>query len=778
MKPIEEFKVSLYEVNNSVKCVQVSLINILRGIITGELKDKVNAIRHYMEDGDVQAANILKARLPAFTSAGVFNGGHSVKNLMEGTGLITLDFDHALHAIDLLRTVCNADPHTLASFRSPKDGFKVIVHVEYSAERHKEAYELVRLHYEELTGMKLDTSGSDLSRTCLMSYDPQGYIATLYDSFVLPPAPPQKEEPTESVAAQRKETGTEPEESFLGREEAFVSANLLLHPLREGNRNNGSYALGCRAAKAGCDFEAIYTVLAQKICNEDFKDSDLKRNLQSAYQSVTHEMNAPGSKTSETAVGDMATKRHYITQASSEAEKEAYKKGEELRMRTPLFPDELYDNIPPILCECLEPDLLPRERDGRILSCLVAFSALMPKTWAKYGRKRYSPHLYAWIIAPPASGKGAAAAALHLLDVTNDIIEKESDAQQDKYERLLEEYNECRLHNKKTKEKTELPEKPAEPPYRSLVIPANTSNSRVIVQLRDNAELGGIIFDTEAETLNNTNKQDYEHLDTILCKAFEHETVSSSFFKHGKKPVSCRSTRLAVMLTSTTTQVENLLGAADSGIKSRILILTFRTGHEWKLMGGDGEDTEDLFERLSHKSYRFFCFCREHPLLFRFSKAQWHELNQIFGSLSLNAYLEDRDELQATVRRYGVCVMRVAMVLTRLTQYEEGTCQSEMYCSETVFRAALSMMLCCYEHCRLLFTSFNSEVLSALKNPNDKVFPLDELPQRFTHAEAVTIGASRGFGRRAVERLLNKLTGMKINKLSRGCYEKVDVTVV
>lgn len=70
MKPIEDFKVSVYEVNNSSRNIPVPLINILRGIINGELKDKVNAIRRYMEEGDMKAANTLKASLPSFTVGG------------------------------------------------------------------------------------------------------------------------------------------------------------------------------------------------------------------------------------------------------------------------------------------------------------------------------------------------------------------------------------------------------------------------------------------------------------------------------------------------------------------------------------------------------------------------------------------------------------------------------------------------------------------------------------------------------------------------------------
>lgn len=780
MKPIEEFSVSMYALNNSTKNVAVPLINVLRGIITGELKEKINTIRFYMLEGDTKSANMLKAELPCFTVSGVFNGSHAARNLVAATGLVVLDFDD-VKDLELLRAVCNADTHTVGSFRSPKDGFKVIVHVENAAGRHKEAYVLARAHYEEITGLELDGSGSDLSRTCLMSYDPDGYIATLYDSFVLPEKLPEAEQPeqaaseVEESAAASQDNAPAPTlrgESFAGREKAFIDANLFLSPLHVGNRNSGSFALGCRAAQAGCDFETVFIDLAERICDGDFKKSDLKRNLTVAYQRVRSTPASARVSSPDGGVTDKATNRHYIYATTPEGEEDVYRAGEELRNNTPCFPDELYENIPSMLRECLESGMGRRRRDVRLLSCLVAYSALVVNTSGQYGHKCYSPHLYAWIIAPPAGGKGAAGAAASLLDVTNAVIEKESDAALERYEEELEDYKDCRLHNRRSKEKVPVPDKPVRPPYRSLMIPANTSNSRVIMQLRDNAELGGLLFDTEADTLTANNKQDYGHLDAILCKAAEHEPVASSFFTHGLKPVSCRHPYMAMLLTSTTTQVCDLLGCVDKGLGSRTLIHTFGYDEGFRPVEGEGESTDDVFERLSEKAFSLFRFCRANPLVFRFTHTQWGILNDTFNSLSRHAFLEERDDLQATVRRYAVCVMRVAMVLSRLHQFEGQATAPRMECTDAVFCDALSLVLCCYEHCRLLFTSFGRTHMAPLKNPDDNVFPLDELPQRFTHAEAVKVGVSHHFTERSVERVLKKLMGVEINRISRGCYEK------
>ncbi len=782
MKNLDEVKVSVYVSVHAKKNYAVTLLDVLAAIKNGKVKDVVWAARRYYADGDAKAANAMKQKLPCFTPSGLFEGGHAVKNLIEATGLIILDFDE-VDDLENLRAVCEGDPHTVSGFKSPLKGYKVIAHVENADGRHREAYELVRMHYEEITGLKVDTSGKDISRTCYFSYDPDCYIAALFDSFTLPPCSPdchsEERSDEESVSAMLMVTDsshslrmTPTTESFAGRESAFISANLLLHPLREGNRNSGAFILGCKAAKAGCNLEAVYTNLSETLCGEDFTKEELKRTLESAYQKIASEGNNPCERGDNRRELDKWTNSRNRTLNNDAADEEAYSEGEELRKNTPQFSDEVYENIPTLLNECLEENMMPRSRDVRLLASLTVFSALMPCTQGQYKGKRYTPHLYAWVIAPPASGKGAAEAALHLTDVVQDVLERESDKLAKEYNRKLDDYNDSRRRNKKAKEKVEVPECPDEPPYRSLVIPANTSLSRIIIQLRDNGSLGGLLFDTEAETLANTNKQDYGKLDSVLCQAAEHEQVSSAYLKNGKKTIRCQRPRLAMMLTGTPTQVTDLIGYADKGLASRTLIMTYGREYHYEPAEEGAESTEDRFELLAQRAYELFRFCQEHPLSFHLSKVQWKELNRTFERLNRAVYLEERDDLAATVNRYKRTVMRVAMVLTRLEQFEDGGIFRHLTCSEAAFRAALSLVCCCYEHCRLLFTSLVRTIEAPLKDPNKRRFPLERLSDRFTRAEAVLVGESVGMNSKRVDRLLDKMNGQEINKLDRGLYEK------
>ena len=774
MKPLEDFKVSLYKTNNSVENVVILLINLLRSIISGEWKDKILAIRRYMEEGDKSGASLLKSELPSFTVTGTFKGGHAAKNLSEATGLVILDFDHPA-CLETLRSTCNADPHTVACFQSPRDGLKVIVHVEGSDGRHAETYKEVRAYYERLTGAEIDESGKDLSRTCLVSYDPRAYIATLYESFVLPEAvaPEDVPAPFSQAKEQAKTEKSIPSTSYAGQEKGFVSSYLFFNPIAEGKRHNIVRGLAFKAAKCHCDASAIYSELLPLICDETFSKNELKSTVDSAYQKVREE--STDTATTPQAAGKSATPpvRHYICPRANENEEEAYQEGEEQRKKTPFFSDDLYDNLPSLLNECLEADLNERERDVRILACLITFSALLPRTFGRYNHKLYSPNLYAWVIAPPASGKSAAEPAFRLLDITAQVITRESDIALHKYEHDKRSWNaKCSAMIKKGHE-NELPDEPVEPPYRSLVIPSTTSNSRLIMQLRDNADLGGLIFDTEAKTLADNNKQDYGHLDSILCKAFSHEAISSSFFAHGKKPVECFHPQLSMFVSCTTTQVNSFVDDVDNGLLSRILIYTFRSLPKWKNMGMDEYNSDDHFELLSEKIYNLFCFCKEHPMMFNFTRLQWNELNRTFSTLLETSYLEDREELMATVKRYAFCTMRIAMILARLEQFDRLDSAYTGECPERFFRAALAITLCCYEHSRLLLTAFEHPHHEILKNPNILAFPLDKLPDTFTRNEALEVAVNEGMSQRTAERILKKLIGLKISKIDYGKYQKV-----
>ncbi|WP_294478636.1 hypothetical protein [uncultured Bacteroides sp.] len=85
----------------------------------------------------------------------------------------------------------------------------------------------------------------------------------------------------------------------------------------------------------------------------------------------------------------------------------------------------------------------------------------------------------------------------------------------------------------------------------------------------------------------------------------------------------------------------------------------------------------------------------------------------------------------------------------------------------------LQIVLCCYEHSRLLLSSMTTPSIQPLKNPDIISRFYEDLPNVFTTEEAIRIGVIYGFRLRKITRLLKTLNNVRINKVSHEIYEKL-----
>ena len=105
---------------------------------------------------------------------------------------------------------------------------------------------------------------------------------------------------------------------------------------------------------------------------------------------------------------------------NSDSTEEAYWLGEEFRKETPLFPRDLYNNLPDLLNDCIIEDASDREQDISLLSDLTALSAVLPQTFGIYNHKKYSTHLFCVIFSSAGSGKSIAQTGRYLLEERHD----------------------------------------------------------------------------------------------------------------------------------------------------------------------------------------------------------------------------------------------------------------------------------------------------------------------------------------------------------------------
>ena len=515
MKALEEIKVSVYENVYSKKPKVMSFLEVIIMCIHPVYASIVNAIRRYYAEGDHAAAQKLKSQLPCFTPAGTFDGAHAIKNFLLPSHIVGLDYDHVKDRLQVIQR-CAADPHTVAVIESPTDGVKVFAYVEGIENRHREGQQLVSRYYNQLLGLESDPACKDESRLCYFSYSPNGYVAGLYQAFVLEPH--LKEETNASsenkVLPPFPLQDNTPENVSEAEIAQFISSYIFLHPLTAGQRHSNVFKLACEASRRHYPQESILRELTAFFEHTDFRPEELTSVLSSGYKQVNEHAPASSTATSSSFQKDIRTKIPYGTLENSDSTEEAYWLGEEFRKGTPLFPRDLYNNLPDLLNDCIIEDASDREQDISLLSDLTALSAALPQTFGIYNHKKYSPHLFSVIFSSAGSGKSIAQTGRYLLEEIQTEILSTSESMLKNYHTAHNTWQaECQRKRKKGETCSEEPQRP---PFKMLFIPATTSYTRMQIQMQDNGSQGSIIFDTEAQTLSTANHLDCGNFDDML----------------------------------------------------------------------------------------------------------------------------------------------------------------------------------------------------------------------------------------------------------------------
>ncbi|MFB9864320.1 VapE domain-containing protein [Rufibacter immobilis] len=154
------------------------LEGILQEIRTGAYRSQVEAVRSFLLQDRKEEYERAKKSLPAFTPSGRYMEGRKQENLRVYSGVVALDLDKLSdEELALAKKTVIAEPITYAAFTSPSgNGLKVLVRVDSGAAAHKQAYRQVKRHYAKLLGLKIDESGSDVTRLCFVSWDPHLYL--------------------------------------------------------------------------------------------------------------------------------------------------------------------------------------------------------------------------------------------------------------------------------------------------------------------------------------------------------------------------------------------------------------------------------------------------------------------------------------------------------------------------------------------------------------------------------------------------------------------------
>lgn len=261
------------------KCMgDVNLIDVLYDIRNGKYAPSVNRIRVYMDKENPAAADKLKKGLPANTISATYREKRLAEYMTGYNPLIILDFDELKKdELPPLLALAREAVYTVACWISPRgQGIKIIAYPAVGLEpvpaNHPAIYKRVKEWYEHRLGIEADTSGSDIGRLCLVSYDPQLYLSPNFEPWLkgegdLPGGLPQMEavvsaEVVRLMASARKKTTRK-------------------YTYTEGNRNNYVHLFASHCNRLGVTREAVEAYAAGSFA--DLPAEECRQAIDSAY---------------------------------------------------------------------------------------------------------------------------------------------------------------------------------------------------------------------------------------------------------------------------------------------------------------------------------------------------------------------------------------------------------------------------------------------------------------------------------------------------------------
>jgi len=738
-----------------------SLILILNDIKVGKYRADIEPIRSCIASGETEKADQLKKKLPAFTPSGTYEGGRKAHLLKQYSGFVHLDFDKLTpeQLIDAFLKIKQI-PYTFGCFRSPSDkGLKVFIEVNTTAVHHDIAYHQVQEYYEKALGILCDPKCKDITRLCFMSDDPDAYKNLNNEKFIVQlseTAIPVLVSTTTSQPASPVIAPDNPEDLdslFIFNQQ--IQFTNQKSEYSDGNRNNHIYLLASNCNRAGLPENDTLHLCSQHF---DLPEKEIRASVRSAYTNHSGEF-------AKFANSANSAKLQTSTPCATDEIDEDYLKN------TPILPDEFFTNLPLLLQSGAGAFTDRRERDVFFTGALAILSGCMPNVRGIYKQQKVYPNLFAFIIAPAASGKGALKFSKMLADKRHDLLIRRSREQQQQYETEMNQFK-TRERSKKKSDPSEEP--PEQPPFKVVFIPANSSYAKILTHLQQN-EGEGIICETEADTMGNVLKQEWGGYSDMLRKAFQHERISSSK-KTNNEYIEVNEPRLSVAISGTPNQVTGLIASAEDGLFSRFIFYAFKVEQQWLDVSpyANSINLTDHFTSLSQETFDMINLLEQYPTIVELSRCQWDRLNATCSHWLYEVVTFASDDAGSIVKRLGLILYRMTMIFTALRKVENGDTSQCVECTDADFDSALLLANLYLQHSLLMFHNLPKQGDSAVfKSGDNKRKFFEALPHDFKRAEATELGKKYNLSPRSVDSLLKELTGRYMVQPQFGCYSKI-----
>lgn len=183
-----------YQINAKTKSLSsISVKESLNFIKNGKFSHEINILRGFIRDNKLDYYKSNKTRLPAVTFSASFKENRNRSLIKNYNKLLVLDIDNlSEEQMVTVKEKLRLDDHILAYWESPsKAGIKGLVYLDYDTAftdrdfntSHTFAFRTVQKYFLDVHDIKLDASGSDITRLCFFSYDQNLFIRAFLKPF-------------------------------------------------------------------------------------------------------------------------------------------------------------------------------------------------------------------------------------------------------------------------------------------------------------------------------------------------------------------------------------------------------------------------------------------------------------------------------------------------------------------------------------------------------------------------------------------------------------------
>ena len=442
----------------------------------------------------------------------------------------------------------------------------------------------------------------------------------------------------------------------------------------------------------------------------------------------------------------------------------------------PTFCDKVTGHLPGILEDTSVLGKTLTEKDMLLLASITILSGAFPEVYAIYDNSKVFANLFTFLVANAASGKGRTTSCLKLVNLIEQEVRDANKQEMDDYQQELAN---IRAMGRKA---SGMP-LPKEPPYRSLLIPANCSSTAIYQALHDNHDQG-ITFETEADSLANTLKSDYGNFSDGLRKGFHHEDITYRRRKENEH-VEIHNPKWTVYLTGTPGQVTNLIPSAENGLFSRFLFMKVDIPAKWHNVFSKSTRTiDEEMEAIGKRVYGIHLLLKNKQggIEFQMTEEQQAKFNDFFNKL-VEEYKDmlGRDFV-ANIYRMGLSAYRIAMILS-ITRLEDATSLPErIICKDEDLECALIIADTLMQHAARIFSTLlpskeGDDVMGIKLSPkSEKLFAA--LPASFNRQMVLAAAQKLDIAKRTAEKYVGEYVSRYnlCKRVDNGKYEKVDLT--